>query len=134
VSEKKEICPVCGRIIDYYDRKIVRSRAGTRVYVYAVHASRDPLSGKRVRERCYLGPEDSYVYVSKTHLRDGLMFYGLVKRDRVIDYLRNILYSVRGMDLSETELREIRLLLREALREIEERLREASEKTQASLD
>jgi len=115
--ETRERCPVCGLPIDFYERKTFRSRKGSRTYIYAVHILKDP-SGKRIRKRCYLGPEDSYVYVSKTHFRDGLQFYGLHKEDRVLDYLRNLLQRIRSMDLSDTEKISIARLLEETARDL----------------
>jgi len=116
--ETRERCPVCGLPIDFYEKKTFRSRKGSRTYIYAVHILRDPLTGKRIRKRCYLGPEDSYVYVSKTHFRDGLQFYGLLKEDRVLDYLRNLLQRIRSMDLSDSEKISIARLLEETAKDL----------------
>jgi len=116
--ESRERCPVCGLVIDFYERKTFRSRRGSRTYIYAVHILRDPLTGKRIRKRCYLGPEDNYVYVSRTHSRDGLQFYGLVKEDRVLDYLRTLLQRIRSLDLSDSEKISIARLLEETAKEL----------------
>ena len=54
--------------------------------MYAVHE--EIVEGKKKRRKCYLGPADSYAYVSMMH---DLDFYGLIKEDRYITYLEEIL-------------------------------------------
>jgi len=117
----RPVCPRCGGLVDWFERRVVRSGSGVRVYVYAVHKA-----GGRVR-KCYLGPEDSYVYVSKTHSGDGLVFFGSLRRDRLKLYLSSIIQAISSADLSEDDLRDILFALKDAVRAIEEKLREKRE-------
>jgi len=56
--EKPEKCPVCGRPVSWIEEREV----GGNVYYYAVHyLGKDPATGKRRVEKCYLGPKQ-YVY------------------------------------------------------------------------
>lgn len=121
--EEKPICPRCGERIDYVERH----KRGGRVYLYAVHYlgyERD--SSGRVRKRvrkCYLGPEDSYRYVTLTHVKDGLVLYGLDKRDRLLTYLEAIINALDS--LGDTGLsRGFLLSLAERLRRLADVLEE----------
>ena len=79
---KKGICPRCGKPFRWIYRENIYGRS----YLYAVHEVVE--EGKKKRRKCYLGPTDSYVYVSMMH---DLSFYGLIKEDRYIRYLEEIL-------------------------------------------
>jgi len=80
---KKGICPRCGQPFRWIYSETIHGRA----YLYAVHEYVDE-NGRKRRRKCYLGPADSYEYVSKTH---DLEFYGMTKDDRYIRYLEEII-------------------------------------------
>jgi len=106
------ICPRCGLPYSYIERRSV----GGRVYLYAVHIYKAKEGGKvkrRVR-KCYLGPEDSYEYVSKLHEREGIVLRGLADRERVIKYLDDIIRYIETNGNEET-LRKIKNRLERAL-------------------
>ena len=86
---RKGICPRCGKPY----RWIYQEKIYGRIYLYAVHEEVE--GNKKKRRKCYLGPADSYEYVSKTH---DLEFYGPIKDDRYIKYLEEIidLFDVKG--------------------------------------
>ena len=122
-EEDKPVCPRCGRRIDYFERH----KRGDRVYLYAVHYlgyEKTPEGKVRKRvEKCYLGPEDSYRYVTLTHLKDGLVLYGLDKRDRLLAYLEaiiNALDSLGDAGLSRGFLLSLAEKLRRLAGELEE--------------
>jgi len=83
-----KICPRCKRPISY----IERHRKGDRVYVVAVHyEGYERLPNGKIKKKvrkCYLGPEGSYVHVTKLHVfEEGLVLKGLTDRDRALEYL-----------------------------------------------
>ena len=78
---EEKICPRCRQPYSYIERRSV----GDRVYLYAVHYRWE--AGKRRVRKCYLGPEDHYVYVTHTHAREGLVLRGLLDAWRALDYL-----------------------------------------------
>ena len=80
----KGICERCGRPVSWYEKR----RVGNREYLYAIHYSK----GKR--EQCYLGPPDKYIYVSKTHEKEGLVLKGLSDPDRVLEYFERIVSKI----------------------------------------
>ena len=114
VKKNKPICPVCGRPIDW----IERARKGNQVYLYAVHYlgyEKTPKGKiKKKVEKCYLGPERAYIYVTKTHLRDGLVLRGAHDRERLLEYLEAI---IRGLNRAALDVSP------EFLRDLAERLR-----------
>jgi len=79
---RKGICPRCGKPF----RWIYQEKIYGRTYLYAVHEEVE--GNKKKRRKCYLGPADSYAYVSMMH---DLEFYGPIKDDRYIKYLEEIL-------------------------------------------
>ncbi len=89
-SEKAvDICPRCGKEVSWYEEH----RRGNRKYVYAAHYIEYRGGKARVR-KCYLGPVDSYRYVSRMHEPEGLEFYGLLNRDRIFEYAMRLLDSL----------------------------------------
>jgi len=80
---KKGICPRCGQPFRWIYSETIYGRT----YLYAVHEYLDE-NGRKKRKKCYLGPADSYAYVSMMH---DLEFYGPVRDDRYIKYLEEIL-------------------------------------------
>ena len=95
-SNELRICPRCGMQYSYIKRKVV----GGRVYLYAVHYLGYRKEKGRVRKitrECYLGPEDSYEYVTRMHDREGLVLRGLADHDRVIEYLNAIINYIKSL-------------------------------------
>ena len=78
-------CPKCGLPI----KAITSKRVGDRVYLYAYHGyvDVDPITKRKKPKVCYLGPEDHYEYVTKTH---DFALEGLVALDREVRYLENL--------------------------------------------
>jgi hypothetical protein len=97
-EKQANICPRCGRKIDWYEKH----KIGNRVYVYAVHYLGYE-NGKYKYKKCYLGPLDSYKYVSKTHEREGLLLYGALHEERSIDYLEILLDTLPS--IAENKIR-----------------------------
>jgi len=82
MSKEKKICPRCGQKYSYIERRSV----GDQVYLYAVHYLK--VEGKRKVRKCYLGPESSYIYVSKMH---EFTLRGPLDKKRVLRYLSSLL-------------------------------------------
>ena len=83
------ICPRCRRKISW----IERHKRGDRTYIVAVHYLGSYVKNgkrKKIIQKCYLGPEDQYEYVSLTHSREGLTLKGMWDRERIIDYLEHL--------------------------------------------
>jgi len=122
VSELKErVCPRCGMPYSYIKEK----RVGGKVYVYAVHYLGYERVGGRVRKvvrECYLGPRDRYDYVTQTHVREGLVFRGLVDPDRALEYLEALINYISSAELD----RGLALKLAARLEELAERLRRSA--------
>ncbi len=88
------VCPRCGLPYSYIERR----KNGDRVYYYAVHYSRVD-GGKRKVHKCYLGP-DTYEYVSRLHVREGLILKGLSDPERVLEYLDAIINYIKNIKRS----------------------------------
>lgn len=89
------ICPRCGRPYNWIERK----KVGERVYLYAVHVVGE---GKnRRREKCYLGPEGNYEYVTRMHAHEGLVLKGLMDADRALEYLTALADTVLKIEPSK---------------------------------
>ena len=120
---RKGICPRCEKPF----RWIYQEKIAGRIYLYAVHEEIE--NNKKKRRKCYLGPADSYEYVSKTH---DLSFYGMTKEDRYITYLEEILNLLGSEGPVSTDLDDfrrdfentikMRSLLKKINNEVEERL------------
>ncbi|MDT7889983.1 MAG: hypothetical protein RQ885_13555 [Desulfurococcales archaeon] len=129
LSREKKICPRCGDAYSYIEEIDVSGRT----YLYAVHYVKDE-SGKRRKRRCYLGPKESYEYVSKTH---EIIFYGLDREDRYIKYLEEIvsLFDVDKLVSTDPEefkkdfenIMRARSLVKRISYKIDERLRKILE-------
>ena len=111
--DKRIVCPRCGSAVSWFERQV----KGDRTYVLAAHYAEG-----RAR-KCYLGPEDGYVYVTRTHIREGLEFRGMQDPERLAIYLEVILNAVERAELSKGELKKLAGLLKNALNKIEGRLR-----------
>jgi len=80
--KREKVCPRCGLKYSYIERRSV----GDQVYLYAVHYLK--VKGKRKVRKCYLGPESSYIYVSKMH---EFTLRGPLDKLRILNYLDAIL-------------------------------------------
>jgi hypothetical protein len=86
------VCPRCGK-----EGTLELKRVGQREYVYVDHFYKDA-NGNWRKYRCYLGPADEYVYVTRTHLREGLILRGIVQvvegkvylNPRALQYVRDL--------------------------------------------
>jgi len=127
---RKGICPRCGKPFRWIYQETIGRRGENdhgRTYLYAVHE--EIIEGKKKRRKCYLGPADSYKYVSATH---DLEFYGLIREDRYIKYLEEILdlfASEEPVSIDPEEFKrdfentmKIRSLLKKISDEVEEHL------------
>jgi len=116
----EKVCPRCGK--PYSSIKEVSK--GGRVYLYAVHyEGYEKVNGKKkIKYRyCYLGPKDSYLYVSKLHSNEGLELKGLTDKKRALEYLRILLRKLTSAELSEAESAELKRMLKDALEELEKK-------------
>lgn len=113
-ADKTMICPRCGRPIKY----IERHRVGDRVYLYAVHGvSRK--NGKTRIDRCYLGPENHYIYVTKTHSEAlGMRLRNILNiEENVRQYMEDLIrYMAQTSDQAMKE--KIIKILEEAIEKI----------------
>ena len=96
-----KICPRCGKQYSYLER---RTKGGNR-YVYAVHVKK--VKGKKKVKKCYLGPLDSYKYVSMLHKREGLVLEGLIANDRVARYIYTLAEYLRNRGVEELTREEV---------------------------
>ena len=80
--KREKVCPRCGLKYSYIERR----RVGDQVYLYAVHYLK--VEGKRRVHKCYLGPESSYIYVSRLH---EFTLRGPLDKKRVLKYLSSLL-------------------------------------------
>ena len=114
-----KVCPRCGLEYSYIERRVI----GGRVYLYAVHVTRVREGGrvKRRVRKCYLGPEDSYEYVSMLHEREGIRLRGLVKEDRALEYFDTLLSYVIDKDLNKELALKLISKLKEVIKVLEEK-------------
>jgi len=122
----EKICPRCGEPYSF----IKEVSKGGRVYLYAVHyEGYEKVNGKKkIKYRyCYLGPKDSYLYVSKLHSSEGLELKGLADRERALEYLEALLKSLATSRLSDKEAEKLRAILERAIREMESHSKKQSE-------
>jgi len=118
MRKKYGICPRCHRKISW----IEKHRRGDRTYIIAVHYLGSYVkNGKRIKkiEKCYLGPEDQYEYVSHMHAREGLMLRGIWDRERAIEYMEILAEYIgkNGKEFDENDKERIRNII-EKLRKI----------------
>ena len=95
------ICPRCGEPVSYFSIE----RKGGREYVYAVHYYRE--RGKRKKRKCYLGPLGHYEYVTRTHLREGLILKGMHKSERLLEYLKTLARALEHVSPEKINRREL---------------------------
>jgi len=84
-SMESRVCPRCGERYSYLET----SKRASNVYVYAVHYYYE--NGKRKKRKCYLGPLESYIYVTKLHTDvirpEGLVLEGAISENRAVRYI-----------------------------------------------
>ena len=107
-----KICPRCSEPYSYVEKRLVHDH----IYFYAVHIR--IVGNKRKIKKCYLGAKE-YYYVKKLHEDSEIQLTGLVEKDRYLQYLDQIVYSLIHNGLSEEEKNVLKAKLRRALREIE---------------
>ena len=115
--KKGDTCPVCGRPIDYIEKKVVKGNGTQHVYYYARHIIIDENGQKKVK-KCYLGAE-AYDYVSRKHSDLGIVFTGLTvdPAKRLTEYINSAVEKLNAkMDSGTLSLEEARSWLN-ALRE-----------------
>ena len=98
MASMENICPRCGRPYSYIKRK----RVGDKVYLYAVHYLGYEKVGGKIKKKtkeCYLGPEESYEYVTRTHAKEGLVLRGLADRDRALSYLDALINYIASIEI-----------------------------------
>ena len=131
-SEKeKERCPRCGAPVSYFEEH----RRGDRVYVVAVHyEGYDRETGRKRVRKCYLGPKNSYAYVTQMHEREGLVLKGMGDRDRVLEYLDAIIHYLETLEYESEE--EVKRLaeIGDALIRLGKTLKEGARWTRRNLD
>jgi len=125
---RKGICPRCGKPFRWIYKETIHGRT----YLYAVHEEIE--GNKKKRRKCYLGPTDSYAYVSMMH---DLDFYGLIREDRYVRYLEEILSlfaSEEPVSIDPEEFKrdfentmKMRSLIRNISNKIDDRLRKIIE-------
>jgi hypothetical protein len=88
--KKGDRCPVCGRPIDYIERRVVKGNGTQHVYYYARHIIVDENGQKKVK-KCYLGAE-TYDYVSRKNSDLGIVFMGLTvdPAQRLTEYVNSV--------------------------------------------
>jgi hypothetical protein len=117
-----KLCPRCNEPYSYVEKRVVHDR----IYYYAVHVS--IVNDKRKIKKCYLGAKE-YYYVKKLHEDSELNLTGIFEKDRYLQYLDQILYSLVHNGLSEEEKNVLKAKLRRALRELEGKKKKPKEKT-----
>ena len=115
---KGDTCPVCGRPIDYIEKKVVKGNGTQHIYYYARHIIVDENGQKKVK-KCYLGAE-AYDYVSRKHSDLGIVFMGLTVDpvQRLTDYVNSAVeklnVKIEGGALSPEQARSWLNAVREA--------------------
>jgi len=110
------VCPRCGHPYSYIKEK----RVNGRVYLYAVHCVKDA-SGRVRTTECYLGPKDQYEYVTKMHMREGLILKGLMDQERAVQYLCSIINHMINIELEEDLAKFLINFLKEAAHKLEKK-------------
>ncbi len=114
------VCPRCGK-----EGSLEIKRVGSREYVYVAHFYKDP-SGNWRKYRCYLGPADEYVYVSRLHSKEGLVLQGIVRvaegrvylNPRALQYARDLArYITQHVDELKGRVQAVEV--EETIRELE---------------
>lgn len=113
-----EVCPVCGRPIDWVERRVRNGH----VYYYAYHYIND-VNGKRKVKKCYLGA-DKYDYVTRKNSDLGMELKGMAysEADRFSEYFNSALDKLSAkVQSGNLELEEARSWL-DLLKDMKSRL------------
>ncbi len=110
------VCPRCGRPYNYIKEKKVNGRT----YLYAIHYTKDS-SGRAKITECYLGPKDRYEYVTKMHIKEGLILKGLMDQERAVQYLCSIINHIINTELEKDLAKFLINFLKEAAHELEKK-------------
>ncbi len=128
--KKGDTCPVCGRPIDYIERRVVKGNGTQHVYYYARHVIVDENGQKKVK-KCYLGAE-AYDYVSRKHSDLGIVFTGMVAdpAKRLTEYINSAVEKLNAkMESGTLSLEEAKSWLN-AVEEAMEELRSLIDRLQ----
>jgi hypothetical protein len=105
-QEEEKLCPRCNQPYNYLSTTVVNGRE----YVYAVHViSRS--KGKVKLRKCYLGPKEEYINVSRLHEQEGLEFKPITDSNRALEYLEKIVDYLNEHGEKE-QIREAKALLK----------------------
>ncbi len=128
--KKGDRCPVCGRPIDYIERRVDKGSGTQHVYYYARHVIIDENGQKKVK-KCYLGAE-AYDYVSRKHSDLGIVFTGMVAdpAKRLTEYINSAVEKLNAkMESGTLSLEEAKSWLN-AVEEAMEELRSLIDRLQ----
>ena len=105
-ESKVRICPRCGLPISWIEKR----KTPHNNYYYAVH--RIKVSKNKVKiKKCYLGPIEDYIYVTRLHEDIGLVLKGMNNGSRVLEYLRDIHEFVERNNLKKEFLLELKRVI-----------------------
>jgi len=116
---KGDTCPICGRPIDYIEKKVVKGNGTQHIYYYARHLVIDENGQKKIK-KCYLGAE-TYDYVSRKNYDLGLTLRGLAVDPvtRLTEYVNSAVerlsVKIEGGTLDPEQARSWLNALREAV-------------------
>ena len=119
--KKGDRCPVCGRPIDYIERRVVKGNGTQHVYYYARHIIIDENGQKKIK-KCYLGAE-SYDYVSRKNYDLGITLRGMAvdPATRLTEYINSVTRKLNAeMDNGTLGLEEAKAWLDAVMKAIEE--------------
>ena len=105
-EEQEKLCPRCGQPYNYLNY----INKNGKIYVYAVHVLQRKGNQKKVKQ-CYLGPKDSYTYVSRLHEKEGLEFKSITEPKRALEYLVRLVDFINEHG-SKEDKREAKALLK----------------------
>ena len=123
IPRRGESCPICGRPIDWVERRVVNGH----VYYYAWHVIEE--NGQRRRKKCYLGAE-VYDYVSRKHSDLGVALRGMAygPAQRLAEYVSSALDRLSAqLEGGTLDLEQARQWLR-AVREATARLQSLADR------
>jgi len=121
--KKGGTCPVCGRPIDYIEKKVVKGNGTQHVYYYARHIIDDESGQKKVK-KCYLGAE-TYDYVTRKNYDLGMVFMGMAVDPvtRLTEYVNSaaerLSDKIEGGTLDPEQARSWLNALREAIMKLQ---------------
>lgn len=117
------ICPRCGQRIS----ALAKQKVGDRVYLYAQHYLGTDENGRRIIKKCYLGPLDGYVYVTKMHSDIGLTLRAIADKRRLLEYITTLLNTLLVKDVDEEVLEEVLETLNDYVGKLRDKLERMKE-------